>query len=254
MQQLTIKHIDFGKRLKNRMILKGMSITELSKLTDTNYEMVRRYIAGISKPRHDKLVAISEALNVTASYLDYGTENQASLTQHDVVGYPTNTVVKKESISTDIKQEVDYNLPPSNNNLENLRYVPVLNFSQAEYLYRTDKLSVVDSFEPVMGSFYAESLYWVMIEDDSMIPEFKRRDLVLIDPDLQPLPSDFVFTSLEDENSLVFRRWRSCGYDETTSNPYQQLLAEHEDYPTIDSRYTPFNICGVAIEHKRKLR
>lgn len=254
MQQLTIKHADFGKRLKNRMDLKGISITELSELTETKYEMVRRYIAGISKPRHDKLVAIAEALNVTASYLDYGTENQAPSKQHGAVGYPTNTVVKKESISTGIKQDVDYSLPPSNSDIENLRYVPVLNLSQAEYLYRTDKLSVVDSFEPVMGSFYTKSLYWVIIEDDSMTPEFKRHDLVLINPDLQPVPSDFVLTSLKDENILVFRRWRPRGYDETTGKPYQQLLAEHDDHPIIDSRYTPFKICGVAIEHKRKLK
>lgn len=232
---------DFSKRLLAKMKLQDVSRTKLHKMTGISYEMIRRYVNDDAKPREDKMVLLAQALCTTASYLDYGIDviDTSQDSKADFNGTNKTSAAIGQSNAS---------------NIEGLRYVPVLSFSQAKHLYRTKKVAISNSFEPVIGSFYSDNAYWITIEDDSMNPHFKRRDLVLIDPDLEAEPSDFVLASINDDRELLFRKRRVRGFDESTGKPYEQLVAEHEDYPMIDSRHTKFELCGVAIEYKRRLK
>lgn len=114
--------------------------------------------------------------------------------------------------------------------------------------------SVVSSiFEPTYGE-NGDSIYWIKIEDSSMAPEFRPEELILINPELTPEPGDYVIALKKDAQEMTFRKWRSCGFDEAIGQEYSQLVSNNPDFPTIDSRHTSFEICGVAIEHRIKLR
>lgn len=239
------KDSDFPKRLRAKMESQGVSKKKLHKMTGISYEMVRRYVNSEATPREEKILLIAEALSTTASYLSYGVEVH-ELSKSSEVGFDSGT---QPSCTTN-KNNTDSIV----RNVEDLHYVPVLNFSQAEHLHRTKRIALADSFEPVVGSFYGNNTYWIIIEDDSMKPYFKRRDLVLIDSNLEPSPSDFVLACMNDDKGLLLRRWRPRGFNEMTGKPYEQLVAEHEDYPLIDSRHMEFEVCGVAIEYKRRLK
>ncbi|OLF37332.1 peptidase, partial [Psychrobacter sp. Rd 27.2] len=57
-----------------------------------------------------------------------------------------------------------------------------------------------------------------------------------------------------NDDQVLFRKWRDCGIDDTRGQNYSQLVALNPDYPPLDSRFTTFEVCGVATEHRIKLK
>ncbi len=137
---------------------------------------------------------------------------------------------------------------------EQVRYVPVLNYVQAGAFCEYHDDAIADEHLPIFGGGYGEHVYWIKLDGDSMDPDFKSGELVLIDPDMQPNPADYVVALRKGEKKVTFKKWRPRGFDETTGEEYYQLVPSNEDYPIIDSRFTPFSVCGVAIERNQKLR
>jgi transcriptional regulator with XRE-family HTH domain len=74
MVENTNKHHEFAHRLNSVMSKKGLSVRDLSLACGVTYEMARRYTLGTAKPRDEKLLRISEWLDVSPSWLDYGIE------------------------------------------------------------------------------------------------------------------------------------------------------------------------------------
>lgn len=137
---------------------------------------------------------------------------------------------------------------------ESVRYVPLLNFVQAGEFCEYHDDAISDEFRPIFGDGYGKNVYWVVLEGDSMEPDFKSGELVLIDPDIQPNPADYVIALRKGEKKITFKKWRPRGFDENTGEEYSQLIPSNENYPIIDSRFVPFTICGVAVERKQMLR
>lgn len=135
-----------------------------------------------------------------------------------------------------------------------IRYAPVLNFVQAGLFCQYHDDAIADEFEPIIGEGFGKNAYWVVLEGDSMEPDFKSGELVLIDPDLQPNPADYVLAMRAGEKETTFKKWRPRGFDESTGREYAQLIPSNPDYPVIDSRFVDFTICGVAVERKQRLR
>lgn len=135
-----------------------------------------------------------------------------------------------------------------------IRYAPVLNFVQAGLFCQYHDDAIADEFEPIIGDGFGKDAYWVVLEGDSMEPDFKSGELVLIDPDLQPNPADYILAMRAGEKETTFKKWRPRGFDEATGREYAQLIPSNPDYPIIDGRFVDFTICGVAVERKQKLR
>lgn len=134
-----------------------------------------------------------------------------------------------------------------------VRYAPVLNYTQAGEFCEYHDDAITDWFEPVSAE-HSERVYWIVIEGNSMMPDFQPKDMALINPDIQPNPSDFVLALKQGEKKTSFKKWRPRGFDENTGEEYWQLVPSNPDYPVIDSRFTKFTICGVAVEYRKKLR
>lgn len=137
---------------------------------------------------------------------------------------------------------------------QSVRYVPLLNFVQAGEFCEYHDDAISNEFRPIFGEGYGKNVYWVELEGDSMEPNFKSGELVLIDPDIQPNPADYVVALKAGEKKVTFKMWRPRGFDEKTGEEYSQLIPSNENYPIIDSRFVPFTICGVAVERKQMLR
>ena len=137
---------------------------------------------------------------------------------------------------------------------ESVRYVPLLNFVQAGEFCEYHDDAISNEFRPIFGEGYGKNVYWVELEGDSMEPDFKSGELVLIDPDMQPNPADYVVALKAGEKKVTFKMWRPRGFDEKTGEEYSQLIPSNENYPVIDSRFTPFTICGVAVQRNQILR
>lgn len=95
--------------------------------------------------------------------------------------------------------------------------------------------------------------FWLTIKGDSMTPVFDVGDMILIDTERQPRTGDYVVARVAGEADTTFKKAKLNLYDETSRKEYMQLIALNDFYPVIDSRNRPFEIVGVAVEHKRSL-
>lgn len=85
------------------------------------------------------------------------------------------------------------------------------------------------------------SVFAIDILDDSMSPVFLPGDHVIIDPDISPLPGDFVLA--KTPKGRVFRKYRLLNEEDFS------LVPLNEDYPTIGNASAVID--GVMIEHRR---
>ena len=136
--------------------------------------------------------------------------------------------------------------------MDKMRRVPVLNYVQAGEFCEYFDDAIADMFEIIIGD-YPPHVHWVIIEGLSMTPDFNPGDLILVDPDTQPSPGDYVVAKKAGENAVTFKKWRPRGFDDEGVE-YCELVPLNPDFPIIDSRHTPFTVCGVAVEHKKKLK
>ncbi len=205
-----------------RELLKANNLkqVDLVKATGASKGTVSKWLSDTSSPRGQYLVKLADCLGVTPDYILTG------------------------------KGEVK----PSPINEVKVRQVPVLNYVQAGDWRTYFEDAIADHFEPIMGNF-GEYVYGLIIEGDSMNPEFKDGDIVFIDPDIQPTAGDYVVAMLDksDGKAVTFKKYRPRGFYEQNKE-YFELVALNDDYESYDSRYINCQIIGVAVEHKRKLK
>lgn len=132
---------------------------------------------------------------------------------------------------------------------KNIRFAPVLNWVQA------------GAFTPMGDNYYDEymphtytkgdNIYWLQVRGDSMTPDFRQGDYLLVDADKPPKAGSFVIAMVADDSEATFKRYKPCGFD--NGQEYFQLVPLNDFYPVIDSRHKPFTVVGVVVEYKRKL-
>lgn len=88
------------------------------------------------------------------------------------------------------------------------------------------------------------------VHGESMMPEFRSGDIIIIDTSIEPLPGDFVVASLEGEHEATFKKFRPRGADDD-GNPVIELVPLNPDYPTLTiSSKSPGRIIGTMYEHR----
>lgn len=141
-----------------------------------------------------------------------------------------------------------------------VRRIPVLNYVQAG-----NPKEVIDDYaagtgmdEITIDADLAQELsmesFALVIRGNSMEPEFKEGDVVVIDPSVKPLPGDFVVAKLDSDGETTFKKYRSRGMDDTGHHMFE-LVPLNEDYHTIlVSSKKPGHVVGTMVEHRRKRR
>jgi len=92
----------------------------------------------------------------------------------------------------------------------------------------------------------------LIIDGDSMLPDFKTGDKVIIDPCVRPRPGDFVAARCNGDEG-TFKKYRNRGID-TDGREVFELVPLNEDYPTMRSDLMPCEIIGTMVEHRRLRR
>jgi SOS-response transcriptional repressor LexA len=94
----------------------------------------------------------------------------------------------------------------------------------------------------------------LVISGNSMEPDYREGDVVVVDPDVKPWPGDIVVALIESEEGSTIKKYRSRGNDETGHHIFE-LVPINEDYQTITvSSKNPGHIIGTVVEHRRNLR
>lgn len=91
--------------------------------------------------------------------------------------------------------------------------------------------------------------FGLWVRGNSMEPDFKEGDLLIVDPDEAPKAGDFVIAKNGSEEA-TFKKYRSRGeYDD--GRPRFELVPLNDDHETLSTDHTPIAIIGVVVEHRR---
>ncbi len=131
------------------------------------------------------------------------------------------------------------------------RRIPLISYVQAGFMTEAvDPYFAGDGEDWLLTDLELSSnAFALKIKGDSMMPEFREGDTVIIDPAVAPLPGDFVVAKNGD-NEATFKKYRPRGANEQGQHVFE-LVPLNEDYPSMRSEITPIRIIGTMVEHRR---
>lgn len=210
-------------RIEARLKATGKSARGASLEAGLDADTIRNILRGRSvSPGFDKIQKLAKALNCSVAYL-------------------TGRTLRPED-----GPEVE---PAEKDHTE----IPVVSYVEAgKWGAAVDPYPMGKSDE-FLGVNYplGPRSFALKIRGNSMAPEFKNGDVVVIDPDVAPIPGDCVVAKLDREEEATFKKFRPRGKDKK-GNEIIELAPINTDYPVliIDSS-SPGSIVGTMIEHRR---
>lgn len=133
------------------------------------------------------------------------------------------------------------------------RQIPLVSYIQAggwegvkeDELVNYNSEPIAVDFEVGSGTFALE------IKGESMLPDYREGDQVIIDPTVEPIPGDMVVAKLDNEEMVTFKKYRPKGKD-NKNIPIIELVPLNEDWPTlVINAENPGRIIGVEVQHRK---
>jgi len=154
----------------------------------------------------------------------------------------------KEELKTPGGSNAEFVMPSG------VRRVPVISYVQAGMW-----TEIVNSFQPgdanewlITSDTNSPNTFVLVVRGNSMEPDFKDGDLVVIDPSVRPRPGSFVVAKNGREEA-TFKKYRPRSVD-VLGNDIFELIPLNEDYPTMRSSEQAIEIIGTMVEHRRLYR
>lgn len=159
-------------------------------------------------------------------------------------------------ISVVLKCDINWLLEGgTKNNIEpvdviNAKRIPIISYLQAGLWTESCDMENSTGYECVYTDMnISNKVFALKIKGISMQPVFLEGDLIIIDPDVEPVPGDFVAAINSDEEA-TFKKYRQIGYDEYERMQFE-LVPLNPDYPSMSSLKQQIRILGTMIEHRR---
>lgn len=232
--------MDIAERIKKARERVGLTQVDLALAVGVKQQSIQKIEAGKTKqPRN--LEQLAKVLQVRAAWLLSG---EAPMSYDDM-----------EDDSGEYYAESAYSGSAAH---PSMRIIPVINHVQAGYAREVvDDYAAGTGFDelaldPATAKRLSDSAFALVVKGDSMLPDFREEDQVIVDPAVEAKPGNIVVAKIECDNSATLKKYRSRGSD-TNGYPVFDLVPLNEDYPTlrVDSD-NPGAIVGVVVEHRRK--
>ncbi|WP_367607894.1 LexA family protein [Legionella sp. W05-934-2] len=218
-----------GRRIKEERNAKGLTRKELAALTeDLNVSRINNYERGDRTPGPSAIKQLAEALEVSPAFLMcLSDDKQGSLHKRAGIG----------------------------------ALVPILDYQQAcEPIYHIDAFRNEDNSEkfdlipidPNLANRLSENAFAIKIKDDSMSPEFRTDDMIIVDPEKKATPGDFVVFHIENEDEVIIRKYKQISAGKNTEF---ELVALSDDWANIHiDNETEGRVVGTAMSLKRDFK
>lgn len=219
-----------GQRIKDERKAKGLTRKALAELTgELKISRINNYERGDRTPGPTEIKLLADALEVSAPYLMCLTDSREG------------KIAKSPGIGA---------------------LVPILDYKQA-----TDPASCIQKikedvdtkveFVPVstaVSDSIGKNAFALQIQDESMIPEFRVNDVLIVDLDTNPKPGDFVVALIEGEQEVIVRKYKQLSASKEARQ--YELIALNEDWADIlvDSKEIQAQIIGCGVSLLRKLK
>jgi len=218
--------VDYCERLKIAMKLSGHTTQMLADGLGISYQAARKAVDGKTKAfTASNNQKAANLLGVSAEWL--------------ATGEGTHFVLDKSNVS---QAQIG------------TKQIPLISYVSAGLW-----MGAVNPFQPNDAHDWlatdlelSDGAFALEIKGDSMLPEFRPGDRVIIDPDISPQPGDFVVAK-NGEEEATFKKYRPRGMD-ANGNVVFELVPLNEDYPTMRSDVAPIRIVGTMVEHRKYRR
>lgn len=217
-------------RIAARRRARKMSQDELAKRIGITRVSISKWESGLNQPKGRYLNDLAAALGVTVGWLLTGEDEGAVIPVPEVIpGY----------------HNVEPAVIPQGNRIPILSYVQAGNWREI-----CEQATTFDgNVEYVTASVdIGPCGFGLWIRGHSMTPMFNEGDLVIIDPDEQPRPGDYVVAKNGSEEA-TFKKYRPRGIDESGQEVFE-LVPLNDDFPTMHSDRQHIEIIGVMVEHR----
>lgn len=218
--------VDYCERLKLALRQSGYTTQMLADALGISYQAAKKALDGKTKAfTASNNQKAANLLGVSAEWLATGESGQFVLDKSNVSTAQIGT-----------------------------KQIPLLSYVSAGHW-----TGAVDAFQPndahdwlVTDLELSDGAFALEIKGDSMLPEFRPGDRVIIDPDITPQPGDFVVAKNCDDEAM-FKKYRPRGMD-ASGNIIFELVPLNDDYPTMRSDAAPIRIVGTMVEHRKYRR
>lgn len=139
-------------------------------------------------------------------------------------------------------------------NNDEITRIPVLDYVQAG-LFNTvgyDGINPIGETYTTYRSSKEKSVFSLTVQGESMLPDFRPGDSLIIDSALAPQAGSFVIAQNGDYEA-TFKKYRVTGYDEFGREIFE-LVPLNPDYPTLSSLNHNISIIGVMVVHMRNYK
>ena len=135
-----------------------------------------------------------------------------------------------------------------------LRQIPIISYVQAGCWTESCDCRAMDgSIETINTDLDLGSMAFALsVRGDSMAPEILEGDVVVIDPDVDPLPGDYVVAK-NGSHEATLKQYRPRGTNDQ-GQEYFELVPLNPVYPTMRSDHHHVTIIGTMMEHRRYRR
>ena len=86
-------------------------------------------------------------------------------------------------------------------------------------------IAVSTTLLPILGA----NIFVLKMIDDSMLPEFRLNDILVIDPSVQPKPGNFVVVKISGKSEVLVCQYKKLSY----SSSEFELLTLNDNWPNI---------------------
>lgn len=209
-----------GNRIRTLRKDRRLTQKQLGKAVGVSDVTVGYWEKDLNTPGGKSLTNLASYLGVSESYLLYGKEDDSNVSPAFVGGMR----------------------------------IPIISYVQAgNWTTGSEAKSLEGTTEFILttGNF-SRSTFALKIKGKSMEPEFVEGDLIIVDPDLSPMPGDYVVAS-NGHHEATFKKYRSRGVS-TDGNEVFDLVPLNDDFATRSSLTEEITIIGVLVEHRRLIR
>lgn len=173
---------NFQDRLVEAMKKRDTNLKKVSEATKINYEMIRRYSLGLATPRESNLKKICDFLDVTQSWLLFGSQELESAIETEI------NALGNRFIITALEIDDNYICADVRQNIKSIEYV----CEHAKNLFK----------KPL------ENIKIANLASDSMQDTLKHGDLLFIDISCNSFECDGIYVFGLDNNLYVRRLQR----------------------------------------------
>lgn len=215
---------EIGQRIQEERKAKGLTRKALAELTDDlKQSRINNWERGERTPGPEEIKQLAKALEISPAYLMCLTDEKKS--QHT--------------------KKLNQLIPLLDNEQANdaQRYINII--QEREQSTDLIFISVSTALLPDLST----EVFALKMPDDSMIPEFRLGDVLVIDLSLAPKPGDFVAVKVGGKSEVIICQYRKLSY----TAPEFELLTLNDNWPNIKvTDDVDVKIVGAVVQNIRR--